>query len=83
MSAAMSAGRDANQIAEILAEILSVEIRDLDADLIDGGLLDSLGIVELLDRLEREFQVTIPIDDLDVDSFRSIAGIVGLVSDQR
>ena len=48
-----------------------------DTDLIEGGLLDSLALVELLFALEHEFAVTIALDKLDIDEFRSIRSIAG------
>jgi acyl carrier protein len=46
-----------------------------DKDLIESGTIDSLTFVELLTRLEQEFSIRIPLDDLDLDQFRSIARI--------
>jgi acyl carrier protein len=42
-------------------------------------VLDSLAFVELLLQLEREFGVTTSVDDLDVETFRSIACIADFV----
>ena len=47
--------------------------------LVKAGALDSLGFVELLVHLEREFAVKISIEDLELDNFRSVARIAELV----
>lgn len=50
-----------------------------DADLFEGGYVDSVGIVELLEFLVQEFAVEIPEDDLLDDDFSSPAGIARIV----
>jgi acyl carrier protein len=62
--------------AETLIEnLLSIKPDDIDEDLIDSGLLDSLALVELLHSIEQEFAVELPLEDLDVDLLRSIRGL--------
>ncbi len=49
-------------------------------DLFEAGYVDSMGIVELLEFLRREFNAEIPDDDLLADDFSNIAGITRIVS---
>ncbi len=42
------------------------------ADLLDSGIIDSLGVLELVNFLQQEFAVTIDDDDLTPENFRSI-----------
>lgn len=53
---------------------------DRTADLFEGGYVDSVGVVELLEFLQEEFGVDIPDDDLLSDDFSTIAGIARIVS---
>jgi len=50
------------RVARLLADTMSLEVPSVDTDLFEDGLLDSLGFVELLANLEREFGVTTSID---------------------
>jgi acyl carrier protein len=50
-----------------------------DTDLVENGTLDSLTFVELIAHLEQEFSIRIPLDDLDLNQFRSITRIVEFV----
>ena len=68
-----------DRVQRLFVETLNVEVPSPDTDLIEGGLLDSLALVELLFALEREFAVTIPLENLDIDSFRSIRSIAELL----
>ena len=43
-----------------------------EADSIESGLIDSLALVELLFAIEREFSVSLPLDDLEIENFRSV-----------
>ncbi len=53
---------------------------DREVDLFEEGYVDSMGIVELLEFLNEEFNVEIPDDDLLSDDFSSIAGIARIMS---
>jgi D-alanine--poly(phosphoribitol) ligase subunit 2 len=68
------------RITGLLADAMSLEIPSVDTDLFEAGLLDSLGFVELLVHLEREFGVTTSIDDLKLDNFNSVAHIAEFVA---
>lgn len=68
------------RVARILAEHLHLEVPSADTDLFDSGAVDSLGFVELLFHLEREFGITITLDDLEIDNFRTIPRIAAFVS---
>jgi len=63
------------QIARILTEKLNLKVPQVDTELIDTGILDSMGLIELLVHLEKEFGITISIEELEVDNFRSIVKI--------
>jgi acyl carrier protein len=51
-----------------------------EVDLFEGGYVDSVGVVELLEFLSNEFGVEIPDDDLLSAEFASIGGIARIVS---
>jgi acyl carrier protein len=54
---------------------LDREVDSVEEDLFDSGLLDSMTFVELLARLEDEFGITFRLQDLELDSFRSVRAI--------
>jgi acyl carrier protein len=68
-----------DRVQRLFVETLNVEVPSPNTDLIEGGLLDSLALVELLFALEREFAVTIALENLDIDTFRSIRTIAEFV----
>ncbi len=53
-------------------------LRD-DARLLDEGIVDSMGAVELVAFLEDQFGVAIPDDEITEDNFGTIASIAGFV----
>jgi acyl carrier protein len=63
------------QFRAFFSEKLSVEISSIDTDLVQTGILDSLALVELLAYIEKEFETEIPLDDVGVEDFHSIAKI--------
>ena len=67
------------RVAAIFAGALHLEVPSFDTDLFESGVLDSLAFVELLLQLEREFGVTTSVDDLDVETFKSITNIAEFV----
>jgi acyl carrier protein len=72
-----------DRVQRLFVETLNVEVPSPDTDLIEGGLLDSLALVELLFALEREFAVTIALENLDIDTFRSIRTIAEFVESTK
>jgi acyl carrier protein len=70
-----------DRVQRLFVETLNTAPPAAEADLIDSGVLDSLALVELLFALEREFGVTIPLEELDIDSFRSVTSIAELVGE--
>jgi acyl carrier protein len=68
------------KLTELFAKKLSLEVSSVDTDLVETGLLDSLALVELLAQLDETFGVSISIDDLELENFRSIASIAGFVA---
>ena len=51
--------------------VLNVEIPSADTDLIETGLLDSLMLVDLLVAIENQFNVRVPVHQLDIEEFRN------------
>jgi acyl carrier protein len=64
------------KIAALIEERLGVEVPASGADLIEAGLIDSLALVTLIVGLEDTFGCQLPMDDFDVDHFRSVDAMV-------
>ena len=75
---------DKNAIVEdlrkLFVESFHIEVPAPDTDLLDTGTLDSLQFVELLIQLEKRFNLSIRIDDLELDDLRSLERIAKLVA---
>ncbi len=63
-------------IIGLIRDRLSVDVPGADTDLIDSGLLDSLALVMLITGIEETFLCELPLDDFDIDRFRSVERIV-------
>ncbi len=61
------------RVASIFLRRLHLDVPDRDTDVIDAGLLDSLALVQLLATLEREFSVSMDLENLDLDDFRTVS----------
>ncbi len=71
------------QVAELLATHLHLEVRDAETELLGSGLLDSLGLVELLALLEQQFDVQIPLEELELDHFRTVGSIAAFITSRE
>ena len=58
---------------------LDVHVPSDSVDMIESGLIDSLGLVTLIADLEDEFQIELPLYELDIDVFRSIERIAAFL----
>ena len=52
----------------------------LDDSLLDGGIVDSMGILQLVVFLEKEYHVSIPNEELVPNDFQDVQAIARLVS---
>jgi acyl carrier protein len=68
-----------NRIATIFLEKLHLELPSVDTDLLGTGALDSLTFVNLLFHLEQDFGIKIPIEELEIDHFRTIASMASFI----
>ena len=50
-----------------------------DDDLLEKGVVDSLGILDIVNFLEREFQISVTDEELLPENFQSINSIVSFV----
>ena len=68
------------RIAALVREVLQIEVRSRDDDLLAGGLLDSLGIVTLIAELEITLGYELMLDEFDVEDFRTVGRIAAFVA---
>ncbi len=64
----------------VFRDVLRVRVPDDDTDVIATGLLDSLGVAELLLTLEERFAIAIDMATLELDDIRSVRSIVAFVA---
>lgn len=75
----------------IKAEIISIlhTIREdapkeaFDENLFEIGILDSLGMAQLIPALETKFCIKIALDDIDPDNFATVDAITNFVETNR
>lgn len=63
----------------VLRERLMVIVGSPDVDLFETGLVDSIGIVELILALEDRFDISLPMENLELDDLRSVGRIAELI----
>lgn len=58
------------------------ELED-DFDLLDSGLINSLGLVKLVTQLSRRFDVDVDAADIRPDYFRTVTAIDNFIASQK
>lgn len=71
---------DILRIKQVICNTLLVEDISTHEDLFESGYLDSLAIVSLLVAIEEEFNISLSMETLDLEEFRSIQTIYTLIS---
>ena len=69
-----------DQVGAVMSDRAGIEVPDAEADLLDAGLIDSLALVTLIVAFEDTFGVQLPLDDFDIDRFRSVASIADFLA---
>lgn len=69
------------EILELIVRLTgNVELRENDNfDLIEDDILDSLAFIQLISELDDKFDIEIQPTQIDVDTWRSVDGIVRMV----
>lgn len=70
------------QVIELVEQVADLEVPAADAELFETGVLDSMGMVDLLTKLEERFGIEIDIDELDLDAFQTPASIAAFLRTQ-
>ena len=71
------------ELAETLPSELNIEIPCPETDLFEEGILDSLGLIDLLLLMERRWGVTVSLDQLEMDNFRTLSRIAAFIERSR
>ena len=66
-------------IISILQELCPYEDITPETELLEEGMLDSMGIILLLERLEKELSVTIPPEELEPEDFADVSAIAEML----
>lgn len=73
-----------NQVFEIVRSILGKDDIGMDTVLLGaGGVLDSVGIIQLLGMLEDRMGFEFDDDDLSLESLSTVGSLIKLVSENR
>jgi acyl carrier protein len=70
-------------IKAVFRDVLKRDVPSAQTDLLESGLLDSLALVELLFELEKQLGITLELETLEVDTFRTLDTIAGYVERQQ
>jgi methoxymalonate biosynthesis acyl carrier protein len=68
------------QLDEMFRDVLNLAVPSPDADLIDSGLIDSLALVELLFAIEQRFSVDLAVEELEIESFRTLNRLATVIA---
>ncbi len=72
-----------NYITEQVSEDFSDDELDVHDDLLGNGLLDSLGMMRLIQFIETEFNITIPPEDMTIENFMTVLYICNYIENQE
>ncbi len=75
----MANARTSDVLQEIFSDVFGVQAPAADADILGEGILDSLALVKLLFEIEQRFGIVIPLEDLDVESFRTLERVASMI----
>ena len=70
-------------IVEEFMPDISVDELDSDFDLLTGGVVDSLGLLQFVAWMEDEFDIGVDDSELGPDSFRTVTAIKEYVDNAR
>lgn len=69
------------QLTDLVRDQVGVDVPSSDTDLVAAGLLDSLALVTLIVGIEDTFGCRLPLDDFDIERFRSIDAMAAFLAE--
>ena len=66
-------------IFEIFVECLDMRVASDQVDLLEGRLVDSVKLVDLVLRIEERFGVMLPFEDLEIEDFRTVSRLAARI----
>ncbi|MGH8371279.1 MAG: acyl carrier protein [Gammaproteobacteria bacterium] len=67
------------RLTRIFQDDLGLDEPAGDVDLFNNGILDSLAFVDMLFRIEREFDITLSLDTIEFEKFQTMDSIVEFI----
>jgi len=67
------------ELLELLKETLPNVNWETDADLVDDGLLDSIGIITVISEITEEYDIKITTDEMKAENFNSVQAIYEMI----
>jgi len=64
-----------SRLLKFFLERVHIEVPSVNTDLFETGALDSLAFVDLLLYMEQEFGITVSLEEVEFDTFRSVEKI--------
>lgn len=71
------------RVLDVFNETFKYVSPDPDMDLFEEAGMDSLMFITLLTALEQEFDIEIPLEQLELDDFRTVANIAGVIANYQ
>ncbi|WP_165825525.1 acyl carrier protein [Actinomycetospora cinnamomea] len=69
------------QLTDLVRDQIGVDVPSPDTDLVAAGLLDSLALVTLIVGIEDTFGCRLPLDDFDIERFRSVDAMAAFLAE--
>ena len=69
----------ATKLQQYLAENMNVEACENDTNLLEEGLVDSMGILELAGFIEQEWSVEMEATDMVMENFETIDAMIAFI----
>lgn len=67
----------------VQSELLMGESIDADDSLLEGGIVDSLGVVRIANFIDEEFEIQVPPSDFTRQNFESLKALAAYVAKRR
>jgi acyl carrier protein len=68
-----------DKLIELLQQEIDLAVPSVDTDLIEQGVIDSMIVAEIVLLLERELDITIPLEELEIETFRSVRSLAAFL----